>query len=131
MEVVSRIPRPIDFEAGEMNLRHATALALVGWYLMVPPLKCIDKSENDLGSCAADLWEWQEGPRFATAEACNAFVAKERHIAADLEGERSDALSKCAPWKEVHKARQVRRAKLRHPAPDSSEPLHPRIIPSD
>jgi hypothetical protein len=33
-----------------MNPRHAAALALVGWYLMVPPLKCIDKSDNDLGS---------------------------------------------------------------------------------
>jgi len=111
-----------------MNPRHAAALALVGWYLMQPPFKCI---ENYLGSCTADLWEWSEGGRFPTAEACNAFITRERHLVGDLEGERISALSKCVPSKEVRQARQIRRAKLRHPAPDSDEPLHPRIIESD
>jgi hypothetical protein len=37
-----------------MNLRHAAAFALVGWYLMAPPLG------NDLKSrTGAPLYEWQ------------------------------------------------------------------------
>ena len=113
-----------------MKLRHAAALALVGWYLMLPPMECIQKAEADLGICAADLWEWREGPRFSTTEACNASILRERHLAGDLEGEREAKSSKCVPWKEVRKARRVRRAKLRPPVPDSDEP-HPRIIESD
>ena len=108
------------------NLRHAAALALLGWYLMVPPLKCIDKSRNDLGSCEmqydarADLWEWLEGPRFPTAEACAAFIEKERKLAADLGNERRDAGMKCVTRTELRKSLQVRWAKgIRN------EPLQP------
>jgi hypothetical protein len=35
MEVVSRIPRAIDCEPRQMNLRHAAAFALVCWHLML------------------------------------------------------------------------------------------------
>lgn len=116
-----------------MKARHAAALALVSWYAMYPPLKCIDELRNDLGSCdmhydtRADLWEWQEGRGFPTAEACTAFIANARHLAGDLKNQRKVEGMKCVTWKELHKAEQVRRAKrLRNfPAQDSDEPLQP------
>jgi hypothetical protein len=33
-----------------MNLRHAAALALTGWYLLVPPLQSYEN--HHLGPCA-------------------------------------------------------------------------------
>ncbi len=45
-----------------MNLRHAAALALVGWYLMVPPPDHPD----------APLALWTHPLRYDTAEECEA-----------------------------------------------------------
>ena len=118
-----------------MKPRHAAALALVGWYLMWPPERCVDKSRNDLGVCdmhydaTAALWEWQEGRRFPTAQACNAVIARERKLAADLGNQRKVAGAKCVTWKELHDAQRIR--PVQTPVPDSDEPLHPRIAPSD
>ena|ERR1700733_11703725 len=47
-----------------MNLRHAAALALVGWYLMLPPLK--EKSVV----ADAPLSEWKMVEGFDTAHDC-------------------------------------------------------------
>jgi hypothetical protein len=56
-----------------MSLRHAAALALVGWYLMVPPL-LPDGSVN----VKAPLSEWSEsGQGFDTAQDCNKARAQE------------------------------------------------------
>ena len=55
-----------------MNLRHAAALALVGWYLMVPPSK-----RND-----APLSEWTVSLSYASAEACQSAQNKNRDQAA-------------------------------------------------
>jgi hypothetical protein len=50
-----------------MNLRHAAALALVGWYLMQPP------SDNSHGRPDSDapLPQWQESGSFDSAAKCN------------------------------------------------------------
>ena len=51
-----------------MNLRHAAALALVGWYLMVPPMA---HNEKDLQRRpAAPLSEWFIWNSFDSADAC-------------------------------------------------------------
>ena len=51
-----------------MKLRHAAALALVGWYLMMPPIK-------GLPDCAridsnAPLLRWEHIASFDNAQAC-------------------------------------------------------------
>jgi hypothetical protein len=118
-------------ERTNMKPRHAAALALVGWYMMFPPEKCLDKSRNDLGSCpmqydvTADLWEWLGGPWFPTAEACNAAIARERKLAADLRNQRKVAGAKCVTWKDLRESLHVRWDKgIRN------EPLEP-WTPSD
>lgn len=44
-----------------MKLRHAAALALVGWYLMVPPhricVDCRDYFQPDSPNASLDKWE--------------------------------------------------------------------------
>ena len=42
-----------------MNLRHAAALALVGWYLMVPPFSKTDQYGNTHADPSAPLSEWE------------------------------------------------------------------------
>jgi hypothetical protein len=37
------MPGQIDFEPRQMNPRHAAALALVGWYLIAPPIRNIEQ----------------------------------------------------------------------------------------
>ncbi len=51
-----------------MNLRHAAALALVGWYLMVPPFDASGK-KHDLD---APLAKWSQIGWFDTAKECDA-----------------------------------------------------------
>jgi hypothetical protein len=50
----------------KMNLRHAAALALVGWYLMVPPVVC------EKGKCTAELnapfSQWHRSRKSAGSE---------------------------------------------------------------
>lgn len=40
-----------------MNARHAAALALVSWYLILPP----QTAKNHLGDPAAPLSKWENG----------------------------------------------------------------------
>ena len=57
-----------------MNLRHAAALALVGWYLMVPPDH--PKLDDSTGWVSqAPLRDWQIVQRFDATSACE----KRRH----------------------------------------------------
>jgi hypothetical protein len=96
-----------------MNSRHAAALALVGWYLMWPPEKCVDKSRSDLGACemaydtTADLTGWAQGRGFSTAEACNAFVVSIHKEITDLGNERKAAGIKCVSSAELRKAKET------------------------
>ena len=48
-----------------MNLRHAAALALVGWYFMAPPF---DSARNVVAN--APLAQWQIIASFDSASAC-------------------------------------------------------------
>jgi hypothetical protein len=55
-----------------MKPRHATALALVGWYLMVPPFQGLPSPFVSRAYIDAPLNEWQmtEGS-WNSVEACN------------------------------------------------------------
>ena len=63
-----------------MNLRHAAALALVGWYLLMPPILIDgDKAKVD-GS--VPLSKWDRGDRvYETESACEETNARLRAIA--------------------------------------------------
>ncbi|HEY6420007.1 MAG TPA: hypothetical protein VIX59_13470 [Candidatus Binataceae bacterium] len=49
-----------------MNLRHAAALVLVGWYLMMPPTTPSGKPNP-----GASLSQWTQADDFDTADACH------------------------------------------------------------
>jgi hypothetical protein len=49
-----------------MKLRHAGALSLVGWYLMVPPTKNVNQIDPSIR-----LAKWVVLRAFDTADACN------------------------------------------------------------
>jgi len=40
-----------------VNLRHAAALALVGWYLIVPPVLTWESKQTQLANLLAEHWE--------------------------------------------------------------------------
>ena len=58
-----------------MNLRHAAVLALVGWYLMVPPVNKTGDHEYgvDFGSA---LSKWAVNAAFDKASNCNALAGQ-------------------------------------------------------
>ncbi|MHB8381862.1 MAG: hypothetical protein ACYDC3_05925 [Candidatus Binataceae bacterium] len=65
-----------------MKLRHAAALALVGWYLMLPPLKVEGPASNPNTPVEADtgvpLAQWHvisTGEPFETKAECEAYPA--------------------------------------------------------
>jgi hypothetical protein len=58
-----------------MNLRHATALALVGWYLMVPPIANTE-AQWITESLVAPLSQWSSLQSFDTAKECEDEAAK-------------------------------------------------------
>jgi len=47
-----------------VNLRHAAALALVGWYLVLPPIS------DGKPDTSAPLSSWEQWRSFDTAESC-------------------------------------------------------------
>lgn len=52
-----------------MTIRHAAALALVGWYLMLPP---IDPRMTEQQAIDARLSEWKIDSVYDAADDCNA-----------------------------------------------------------
>lgn len=56
-----------------MNLRHAAALVLVGWYLMVPPL-----GGNGKNDTTAPLNRWTHPHTFSSAHDCEEALAAAR-----------------------------------------------------
>ena len=56
-----------------MKLRHAAALALTGWYLMIPPA-IEEHSNHRLYTKAAPLSQWQMLKSFDTAKECEGAV---------------------------------------------------------
>ena len=57
-----------------MKLCHAAALALTGWYLMVPPGTCKPRwtSQDKPAACAAPLSEWIVALSFSHQDKCEA-----------------------------------------------------------
>jgi hypothetical protein len=53
-----------------MNVRHAAALTLVGWYLMVPPMAHKEDWQAGGPPTTAPLGEWFIWNWFDTADAC-------------------------------------------------------------
>ena len=65
-----------------MHLRHAAALALVGWYLMWPPLRVtwldwLKGSSSESLQKYAPLSEWSVHKAFSSPAECNAAQAAE------------------------------------------------------
>jgi hypothetical protein len=56
-----------------MKIRHAAALALVGWYLIAPPPRTEDGTDYDP---KAPLSEWQKIGKFETIEECRTYPAR-------------------------------------------------------
>ena len=54
-----------------MNLRHAAALALVGWYLMIPPLNSEGKVDTH-----APMSRWNQFMSFDAASACQKVLSE-------------------------------------------------------
>lgn len=65
---------------------HAFAVALVGWYLMVPPLGVDTKVESMRGGVdfGAPLWTWFLSESFDTAKECE-HARKEKYVEASRE----------------------------------------------
>jgi hypothetical protein len=57
--------RAVNYPSWGMNLRHAAALALVGWYLITPPSGPAGKPDF-----SAPLSEWGQMATFDSAAAC-------------------------------------------------------------
>jgi len=71
-----------------MALRDAAALALVGWYLMVPPAERGTKQLD----YRAPLSTWAIIQSFDTAQSCEAFIAKSLKGAPLIKGPKGEAL---------------------------------------
>ncbi len=62
-----------------MNPRHAAALALVGWYLMLPPVVPVEGPPRTIHwSEDAPLNQWKIAQSFDTAAECTATMMEER-----------------------------------------------------
>jgi hypothetical protein len=70
---------PVSRKA-RMNLRHAAALALVGWYLMMPPLAGPNAS-NLRVDLTAKLSQWEIVDSFDSADVCRVALLKDGHWA--------------------------------------------------
>jgi hypothetical protein len=53
-----------------MTLRHASALALVGWYLLAPPVKPGPKGSYYIVDTGAPFRQWLHVDNFDTANGC-------------------------------------------------------------
>jgi hypothetical protein len=52
-----------------MNIRHASALALIGWYLIMPPIGVVDGRKQI--DTEVPLWKWQHPPQvFSSSAEC-------------------------------------------------------------
>jgi len=58
-----------------VKLRHAAALALVGWYLMVPPTRCCSSAKGDPNYDILCGAEALEGPTGIITSQCGADIS--------------------------------------------------------
>lgn len=73
-----------------LKFRHGAALALVGWYLMVPPLVGLNAYNSD-----APLNTWKLFLSFDSAAECEAFAADRQKNATDSDVRNAARESKC------------------------------------
>ena len=67
-----------------MRLRHTAALALMGWYLIVPPYTLPYYNQRDLW---VPVSQWKIVERFETATACEGYLQEMKEDPAALHGE--------------------------------------------
>lgn len=72
--MLSEVQFELDDEVRQVNPRHATALALLGWYLLIP--RGPEAKEQD-----RSLSQWEQVGGFDSARSCEAKVAEERQSA--------------------------------------------------
>jgi len=107
-----------------MNRRHAAALALVGWYLIVPPDRCEDKTRSDLDTCdqvsnlEAPLSAWfRTWPSYATAQDCEKALEMDRRTVPNgpdrAMQERENAAARCVSSDVLKGSRSTRDPKLK------------------
>ncbi len=53
-----------------MKFRHAAALALVGWYLMAPPVSTYNEGNQASVDLRAPIWQWKRLGTFRSAVDC-------------------------------------------------------------
>jgi hypothetical protein len=108
-----------------MKFRHAAALALVGWYLMLPPQRCEDKTRSDLDTCdqvsnlEAPLSAWfRTWPSYPTAQDCEKALEMDRRTTV-LNGpdraidERERVAARCVSSDVLKGSRSTRDPKLK------------------
>ena len=84
-----------------MKPRHAAALALVGRYLLTPPISYDTKTSGLRINFKAPLDEWTiTGDRFASKESCMKALRGRDHLAEEA-GKSGDAESKEA-WRQAY-----------------------------
>jgi hypothetical protein len=78
-----------------MKLRHAAALALVGWYLMVPPI------ENGQLNLHAPVSRWEIESSYDRADDCQRIIARFVQMYPHLKDEGS-GFTKAKAWPMVN-----------------------------
>jgi hypothetical protein len=75
-----------------MKPRHATALAVIGWYLLMPPL--VDNPNSTVKvETSGPLSTWDRfGKELPTKEACKAYIAHVKQLFEKSEESEKDAL---------------------------------------
>ena len=102
-----------------MNLRHAGALSLVGWYLMVPPLQFVSPGNDPYSLAivddAAPLPRWLPMMTFKTLQECDNFSTR---LAGNMRKERQNRAGQKG-CRDAHRdlARQISVCRNRRPAP--------------
>jgi hypothetical protein len=77
-----------------MNLRHAAALALVGWSLITPPVCRSNDCFKPLVDSDAPLWQWMRvGKRFDSIDDCE--LARQE-VAKKAQRDEEDELERAA-----------------------------------
>jgi hypothetical protein len=77
-----------------MNLRHAAALALVGWYLMMPPLK-----PDGLPDKSMPLAQWDTMKSYDSASDCEKFRASGEFRTGSCWFDSDPKTGNLEPWK--------------------------------
>jgi|SRR5208337_782905 len=90
-----------------MNLRHAAALALVGWYLMVPPVVQPSGGE-EMADPSAPLSKWVNRGTFDSARKCDEALQRFQF---DIQSNYQSAVGEALTDSEFQRIRQASSAK--------------------